>query len=254
VTAALRTVAAQRPGRGEVLSLGQSVQSRELLGLRAGTPGKPKVLCVAGQHPHEHAGVWGVLGMADFVSSLVPEAAALREQFQFEIVPIVNPDGNAMGRNAHNAEGLDMYSAFGETPDAAAPDAHENRLLWDWAVAARPALWVNFHSYTGWKANSEYPYEGWYEIADRNLFAEERTRVLYEALCDTLRLTTDAPSTTHTPGIHSPSTLCYQLAARHGIPHAFYELNNATAGKHQACRRAIDILQKVTATLGHYGG
>jgi hypothetical protein len=248
----LRQFAAERANRCETFSLGPSVQGRELVGLRAGTPGKPKVFCVAGQHPHEHGGVWGMVGIADFISSLIPEAVALREEFEVQVVPIVNPDGNVMGRNAFNAEGFDMYSAFGDSPDAAAPEAHESCLLWDWAVAAQPALWMNFHGYTGWKRNSEYPYEGWYEIADRGVFADEGRRTLYEALCDTLRLRTDAPSTTETPGLHSPSTLCYQLAARHGVPHAFYELNNSTSGRHRGMKRGVEVFREVMATLGHY--
>lgn len=252
ITAMLQRFAEERADRCELFSLGRSVQGREVLGLRAGTPGKPKVLCVAGQHPHEHGGVWGMTGIADFMSSLIPQAVALREAFDVQVVPIVNPDGNVMGRNAFNAEGLDMYPAFGENSDAEAPEAHESRLLWDWAVAAQPALWMNLHGYTGWKRNSEYPYEGWYEIADRTVFADGGTRRLYEALCDTLRLLTDAASTTHTPGLHSPSTLCYQLASRHGVPHAFYEVNNSTSGRFGGIRTGVEVFRKVMATLGGY--
>lgn len=252
IAALLREFAAQRADRCAIFSLGRSVQGRELLGLRAGTPGKPKVLCVAGQHPHEHSGVWAMVGIADFVSSLIPEAVALREAFEVQVVPIVNPDGNVMGRNAFNAEGLDMYLAFGDRPEAEAPEAHESRLLWDWAVAARPALWVNCHGYTGWKSNSEYPYEGWYELADRAVFTAGDQRRLYEALCDTLRLLTDAASTTHTPGLHGPNTLCYQLAARYGIPHAFYEVNNSTSGRFGGIRCGVEVFRKVMATLSGY--
>ncbi|MSS72611.1 MAG: hypothetical protein EXS64_14120 [Candidatus Latescibacteria bacterium] len=248
----LREFAAQRTGRCELFSVGKSVQGREILGLRAGTPGRPKVFCVAGQHPHEHAGVWGVLGIADFMSSLLPEAERLRDRLDVVAVPIVNPDGNVAGRSAFNAERLDMYLAFGETPDAEEPEAHESRLLWRWIGEERPALWLNFHCYTGWQLNSEYPFEGWYEVEDHGLFRDPGQRRLYEALCDTLRLETDAPSTHERASIHRPTTLCYQMARRYGIPHAFYELNNGTSGKHAATLRALNVFRRVVNTLLHH--
>ena len=249
VSASLQAIADERSDRSTAFSLGQSVQGRDLRGLRAGTPGKPKIFCIAGQHPHEHAGVWGVHGIADFVSSHLPAAAAIREQLEVFVIPVVNPDGNAMGRNAFNAEGLDMYLAFGEHPEAPEPEAHESRLLWKWLTNDTPAVWMNFHAYTGWQLNSEFPFDGWYEVEDRTLFGDPRQRRLYDALCDALRLETDAPSTHERASIHRPTTLCYQMARRFDIPHAFYELNNGTAGKHAASRRAIGVFKSVAETL-----
>jgi hypothetical protein len=249
VSESLCSLAADRAGRCELFSAGQSVQGRELLGVRAGTPGKPKVFCVTGQHPHEHAGVWGALGIIDFISSRLPDAEALRKQVEVSVIPIVNPDGNVSGRNAFNAEGLDMYLTFGETPDADEPEAHESRLLWKWVLDAMPDVWMNFHAYTGWRLKSEYPYDGWYEVEDRGLYRDPARRRLYDALCDTLRLETDAPSTHERASIHRPSTMCYQMAKRHGIPHAFYELNNGTAGKHAGAQRGIHVFKRVVNTL-----
>ena len=194
VAALLREYAGRRADRCELFSVGRTVQGREILGLRAGTPGKPKLFCVAGQHPHEHAGVWGVLGIADFISSALPEAEALRNELEVFIVPTVNPDGNVLGRNAFNAEGFDMYQAFGESPDTELPEAHESRLLWEWVRAERPALWMNFHCYTGWRLNSEYPL--------RRLVRGSRTTACFQqsraasALCRPLRH--------HAPGNRRP--------------------------------------------------
>lgn len=247
----LRQMAQTRSDRCSAFVLGRSSEQREIHGLRVGTPGCPKVLVVAGQHPHEHAGVWGVFGIADFLSSLIPEAAALRERLDIQIVPIVNPDGNVLGRNAFNAEGLEMYCAFGDNPAAPEPEAVENRILWDWAVSENPVLWMNFHAYTGWKANSEFPYDGWYEVADRSAFADDPKRLLYDALCDTVRLQTDALSTHAQPGIHPESSLCHQLAKRHQVPTVFYELNNGTAGRHAATQRALRVFRMTAQTILH---
>jgi len=252
IAESLHQFTSERTDRCKLFSVGTSVQGREILGLRAGTPGTPKLFCVAGQHPHEHAGVWGVLGIADFMSSLLPEAAALRDQLDVFIVPTVNPDGNVLGRNAFNAEGFDMYQAFGDSPEADLPEAHESRLLWKWVTSEKPALWMNFHCYTGWRLNSEYPYDGWYEVEDYGLFSDPVQRRLYAALCDTLRLETDAPSTHERASIHQPNTLCYQFAKRFDLPHAFYEINNGTAGKHLGTQRALHVFKRVTNTLLHY--
>jgi hypothetical protein len=248
----LRNLAEERPDRCDVFVLGRSAQGREIAGLRAGTPGRPRVYCVAGQHPHEHPGVWAAAGIADFISSRLPEAEGLRQELEVWIVPMVNPDGNVAGRNAFNAEGLDLYTAFGQNPDALEPEAHENRLLWRWATGAKPDLWMNFHAYTGWRENSEFPFEGWYEVTDRSVFREPGQRRLYEALCDSMRLETDAPSTHQTASRHPENTLCHQLAKRHGIPHVFYELNCATSGKHRAARVGTHVFRQAVRTLLHY--
>jgi len=254
VTGLLREFAETRPDRCAPFVLGESVEGRELAGLRCGTPGRPKVICLAGQHPHEHPGLWAVAGIADFLSSALPEAAELREVLDVWLVPTVNPDGNVHGRNASNAEGLDPYPAFGEDPDAPEPQSHESRLLWRWAEAEQPDLWINFHAYTGWRLNSEYPYEGWYEVGDRGLFRDPARRRLYDALCDTVRLETEGPSTDVTAARHPESSLCYQLAKRHQVPHVFYELNTGTSGRHRATRRGIDVFRHSARTLLHYIG
>ena len=65
---------------------------------------------MAGQHPHEHAGVWAALGIADYVSSALP-AAAIRPKLDVTVVPMINPDANVHGRNAWNAQGMNPYRA-----------------------------------------------------------------------------------------------------------------------------------------------
>jgi hypothetical protein len=253
VAECLEGFALERADRCVRFSLGQSVEGRELVGLRAGTAGKPKVVCVAGQHPHEHGGVWASLGIADFVSSRMPQAERIRNEAEIYVIPIVNPDGNVAGHSAFNAEGLDMYLAFGDEPDAPEPEAHESKLIWAWIRSEMPALWVNFHAFTGWQLNSEYPYHGWYEVEDRNLFSNIAQKRLYDAVCDTLRLTTDAASTHERANVHRANTLCYQMAKRFGIPHAFYELNNGNSGRHAGSRTGIDVFGKVMTTLLTHG-
>ncbi len=247
----LKGLAAERGDRCELFSLGASVEGREILGIRTGTPGRPKVLCGAGQHAVEFTGPWGMRGIADFVTSLVPDATALRKELEIEVIPIVNPDGNVAGRNSFNSEGFDMYQAFERDPDADQPEAHESRLLWRKLVEERPALWMNIHAYVGWRTNSEYPYDGWYEVIDP-VFRDPDQARRYQALCDTMRLETEGLSTHGRASVHRPATLCYQMAKRFGIPSAFYEINAATAGPHGAAQRAIQVFRRAANTLLHF--
>jgi hypothetical protein len=246
----LNRLADERGDRCEPFVLGKSVQGREIPGIRAGTPGRPKVLCVAGQHAVEFTGPWGMRGVADYVTSLLPDAVALRKELEVEVIPVVNPDGNVAGRNAFNAEGFDMFQAFGDHPDAEQPEAHESRLLWRKLAEERPALWMNIHAFVGWRTNSEYPYDGWYEVIDP-VFQDPDQARFYQALCDTMRLETEGLSTHGRANVHRPNTLCYQMARRFGIPSAFYEINAASAGPHGAARRAIHVFKRAADTLLH---
>jgi hypothetical protein len=244
----LQGLALERADRCTLFSVGRSVQGRELAGIRAGTAGRPRILCIAGQHPIEFSGTWGLRAVADFVTSRLPEAARIRERFAVEVVPHVNPDGAAAGRNGFNAEGLDMYRAFGARPDAEEPEAHESRLLWRWAQNPLPALWLNIHNYLGWRSFAEPPFDGYYTVPSA-LFADVRRRERYEALCDAVRLRTDGPSGHLRAAAHDANTLCYQLARRHGVPHVFYEINGSTGGAFASARRAVHVFRTAMDVL-----
>lgn len=248
----LAALAAERPDRCAAFSLGRSFQGRDIAGLRAGTPGRPRVMCIAGQHPCEYSGPWGLRAIADFMSSRLPEAESFRKRFFVEIIPMVNPDGSVMGRNGFNAEGFDMYQAFGGIPDADYPQAHESRLLWRHAVQNPLALWLNVHNFLGWRESSEPPFDGWYEVP-QDVFKDSAQAALNETLKDLLRLETDAQSTHLQPMVHAPDTMCWQLAARRGVPSVFYEVNGSTGGAFQSARRVLKVFQKVLRTLSTAG-
>ena len=74
-------------------------------------------------------------------------------------------------------------------------------------------------------------------------------RQLYDAVCDTLRLKTDAASSHGKARLHRPDPLCYQMARRFGIPHVFYELNNGKGGKHRATQDTLHLFEAAVQTL-----
>jgi len=232
---------------------GKSFGNRDIMGIRTGNTNKPVVMCIAGQHPVEFPGIWAVRAVIDFITSSLPEAKELRNDFLFEIIPIVNPDGNVAGRNCFTDEGIDLYQVFGENPFAAQPPSKEGELLWNLATSQPLCLWINFHCYLGWRANSEYPYDGWYQVP-YDVFSDTRQKTIYQALCDTLRLQTDAPSTWIEPEIHWKNSFEYQLALRYNIPHVFYEINGGTAGPFQSGKRGLKVFTMAMKTLKHFYG
>ncbi|MCM8758462.1 MAG: hypothetical protein NC906_01640 [Candidatus Omnitrophica bacterium] len=232
----------------EIFIVGKSAGNRDIIGIKTGKIGKPRILCLAGQHPIEFPGIWAARGIADFITSEIPHAEQLRQNFYFEIIPVVNPDGNVAGRNCFTDEGVDLYQVFGENPEEKEPQSTEGRILWRWATNPPADLWINFHCYLGWRTNSEYPYDGWYQVP-YDTFSNTEKRRIYSRLCDTLRLLTDAPSTSIEPEIHWQNSFEHQLAKRFNIPHVFYEINGGTAGPFQSMKRGLNVFMQAMKTF-----
>ena len=56
-------------------------------------PQKKGVFISARVHPGESNASWMMKGVIDFLVGNSPEAAALRDNFVFKIIPMLNPDG-----------------------------------------------------------------------------------------------------------------------------------------------------------------
>jgi murein tripeptide amidase MpaA len=59
-------------------------------------------------HPGESNSSWIMKGLIDYLVSQTPEAKALRENFVFKIVPILNPDGVINGNYRCCLSGQDL--------------------------------------------------------------------------------------------------------------------------------------------------
>ncbi len=239
---------AEERGNCEIFIAGKSAGKRDIAGIKTGGKDKPRVLVLAGQHPVEFPGIWAVRGIIDFITSQIPEAERLREKFLFEIIPIVNPDGNVAGRNCFTDERVDLYQVFGDNPDLKEPESTEGKILWKWATEPVADLWINFHCYLGWRTNSEFPYDGWYQVP-YDTFSDPVKRKIYTKLCDTIRLMTDAPSTSVEPDTHWINSFEHQFAKRYNIPHVFYEINGGTAGPFQSCKRGLNVFIQAMKTF-----
>lgn len=69
---------------------------------------KKGVFISARVHPGESNASWMMKGVIDFLVSTSPEAKALRDNFVFRIVPILNPDGVINGNYRCSLTGQDL--------------------------------------------------------------------------------------------------------------------------------------------------
>ena len=77
-----------------LLSLSRSLLLAVSLSL---PPQKAKILLSARVHPGETQGSWAIQSCIEFLTSRLPEAKLLRSRFTIYVVPMLNPDGDAVG-------------------------------------------------------------------------------------------------------------------------------------------------------------
>ncbi|KAA9130180.1 peptidase M14 [Marinihelvus fidelis] len=131
-------------GEVDVSLLGESAQGRPLW-LAATAPKPEMVMFIGRQHPPE---VTGALTMHPFVETVFADtdlARAFRDRFQVVMVPLVNPDGVALGHWRHNTGGVDLNRDWGPFTQP------ETRAVRDWLAANisddhRIRLLLDFHS------------------------------------------------------------------------------------------------------------
>lgn len=132
-------------GGGSRVVLGYSHDGRPVDAVRLGNADAPRLVILLGrQHPPE---VTGAVAMDVFtlaIAKQVRSAAIDRKQFQFLIVPMLNPDGVARGHWRANLGGADLNRDWGIFRQP------ETKAVGDWLsrlpVVVKPALMLDFHS------------------------------------------------------------------------------------------------------------
>jgi predicted deacylase len=126
-------------------TLGRSHDGQTIGAIRLGRVDAPRLVVLLGrQHPPE---VTGAIAMRAFVDSLVTERQRNPKaftDFQFLIVPMMNPDGVVRGHWRANRGGQDLNRDWGQFTQP------ETRAVKSWLDAlppsVRPVLMVDFHS------------------------------------------------------------------------------------------------------------
>ncbi|MDD2486521.1 MAG: M14 family zinc carboxypeptidase [bacterium] len=112
------------------------------------TAGK-RIACFIGlQHCAELGAGWGLEGMADFLLSSDPLATAVRQEYIFRIIPMINVDAVSEGRGRIHGTGRNLNREWERS--GALSEAASIRASFDaWAAAGEGIdLFIDFHGFS----------------------------------------------------------------------------------------------------------
>ena len=124
--------------------VGRSVLGRPLF-VAESAPKAEVVYLIGRQHPPE---VSGALAMRAFVRTVLGDSALarqFRDRYTVVIIPLINPDGVALGHWRHNVNGVDLNRDWGPFVQPETQGAAALISAYD-ASGTRPALMLDFHS------------------------------------------------------------------------------------------------------------
>ncbi|HKQ62363.1 MAG TPA: M14 family zinc carboxypeptidase [Candidatus Polarisedimenticolaceae bacterium] len=168
LTADLQALAAAHPDLVRLISLGTSVQGRQLWMVKLSAnpdvnEDEPEVAYIAAMHGDE---VVGKEMCYDLLDSLLagygvdPRITQLIDTTEIWIMPSMNPDGTALGQR-YNAQGIDLNRNFPDqyddpnnTPAGRAPEV---QAVMNWGAPRRTVLSANYH---GGSLVANYPFDG----------------------------------------------------------------------------------------------
>ena len=135
---------ARLPQAGRI-ELGRSLDGRPISAVRFGAPEAPRLVILIGrQHPPEVSGAIAMEAFVDELARLVQAGGRANRDFQFLVIPEINPDGVARGHWRANRGGKDLNRDWGEFSQP------ETRAVKSWLDAlpkgVRPAAMLDFHS------------------------------------------------------------------------------------------------------------
>lgn len=127
------------------IALGQSHQRRSIEAVRLGQPTAPQLIILLGrQHPPEVTGAIAMEAFVDTIVQMLMDDPSMAQRYQFLVVPMLNPDGVALGHWRANLGGIDLNRDWGDFTQP------ETRAVRDWLSAlppeVQPILMLDFHS------------------------------------------------------------------------------------------------------------
>lgn len=232
--------------------LGETPEGRPLLIGRVTDPSVPdaekgRVFILGGQHGVDFAGMFAAKGALDFLASRLPQAAAFRRRYVFDILPCANPDGNAHGRACFNSQDLDQLVAFRGVSRGDTPATAEALLIWRALADNPPDLILNFHTYAQPRPFGDPPYEGIYVVDPDHLKTPER-RYHQQVLNHALFYLTPGGSQHRRPCPALGDTLEHNAAKAWNTLAALYSVQ-AAEGPHPNLLTGVNVLLAILETL-----
>lgn len=167
LTTDLQQIAAAYPGITRLVSLGKSVQGRDLWAMKitddpSVDEDEPEVRYIAAMHGDEVVGKEMCFDLIDLLTSQYgtdPRITSLVDSTEIWIVPSMNPDGTAL-QQRYNANGYDLNRNFPDQwvdpNDTASGRQPETQRVMTWALDRNFSLSANFH---GGSVVANYPFD-----------------------------------------------------------------------------------------------
>ncbi len=223
------------------VTLGRSLDGRPIEALRLGASEAPRLIVLLGrQHPPEVTGHYAMEPFVEELAARLKADPALARSYQVLAVPLINPDGVALGHWRANRGGVDLNRDWGPFTQP------ETRAIRDHLAAlptrVRIVAMIDFHS------------------TSRNLFyvqGEEASAAQVRFVADWLAGDENAypgypfsivPSNAN-PGSGTSKTWFH---ATYGVPAITYEVGDNTKRPHAAAA-AIGLAGRLLPALGRLG-
>ena len=142
----LRRLAA-RDDRVRLSSLGRSFQGREITCVELGSqdPAAPHAVLAQTPQPSE-MGPWSCRAVLEWLLSDDPRAGEVLTRHRVTLLPHANPDGTVLGYGVSDARGRFPFFEGAEVAAGAPNPCPELLALWRHLEAARPWLFIEWHS------------------------------------------------------------------------------------------------------------
>ena len=111
---------------------------------------KKSVIMIARQHPGETVGSHVIKGCIDFLLGNSEEAQKLREIYNFQIIPMMNPDGVLVGNSRTGFAGCDLNRRWSKPNEIIHPEIfYTKSLILKTALYQNISFIIDFHGHFG---------------------------------------------------------------------------------------------------------
>ena len=234
----------QVEGRCRVGSLGKTAQGRDIpiVGLTGGNEDTPLGVVAATPQSHE-LGTVAVMGILE--AALAGKLDALLKHCRLALLPLGNPDGNALGTCMTNSLRQNVIFGFGKA--GSGQGAVECEALWKYLGETRPCFFLEYHSYPHLNRPSFRPYD-----LDLRLFPDEESRKRGKAFFAAIGRVSPNPGVrlemeSDIEKQFRPS-LISRLVKELGIPATLYKLHNRETVDDNVAH-AIQVLEAVVVAM-----